>query len=274
MGRARETNKRLVCSQDSEKHEVPNMISEKNIAAEFKGFWSESLPLLTSSFVRVFNEANLDDLTEYPNTKIQRIDIGSNIEKHDLVAEVSFQLAKLAHEKSLWIDELKLNQKNINDAYENAIFFLKKYKTDDGSIVLNKQEIEESLIIAEQYDYFIDMQNSSSIEFSPQVAGAGFLGLCKADLSIDDTLYEVKTVSRNVAGKDIKQLLIYLALQHSMGQRRWKYAGFYNPRKAQSYRFSIDHLIYRTSGGKSTSELFSDIIDFLCSRGVELDTAF
>lgn len=38
------------------------MISEKNIAADFKGFWSESLPLLTPSFVRVFNEASEEDL--------------------------------------------------------------------------------------------------------------------------------------------------------------------------------------------------------------------
>jgi hypothetical protein len=250
------------------------MISEKSIASVFKGFWSQSLPLLTPSFVRVFNEANQNDLTEYPLSEIKPVPIGAQVQKHDLVAEFAFQLAKLAHEKSLWIGELKLDQNNIDTAYLSTVSFLKKYTTDDGSIVLNEKEIEESLILAEQYDYFIDKQNSSDIEFSPQVAGAGFLGLCKADLSIDETLYEVKTVSRNIAGKDIKQLLIYLALQHSTGNQRWKYAGFYNPRKAQYYRFSIDHLIYMTSGGKSTSEVFSDIIDFLCSRGVELDTAF
>lgn len=250
------------------------MISEKSIASVFKGFWSQSLPLLTPSFVRVFNEANQKDLTEYPLSKIKPVPIGAQVQKHDLVAEFAFQLAKLAHEKSLWIGELKLDQNNIDTAYLSTVSFLKKYTTDDGRIVLNEKEVEESLILAEQYDYFIDKQRSSDIEFSPQVAGAGFLGLCKADLSIDETLYEVKTVSRNIAGKDIKQLLIYLALQHSTGHQRWKYAGFYNPRKAQCYRFSIDHLIYMTSGGKSTSEVFSDIIDFLCSRGVELDTAF
>jgi len=250
------------------------MISEKSIASEFKGFWDESLPLLIPSFVRVFNEANLNDLTEYPLNEIKRIPIGEQVKKHDLVAEFAFQLAKLAHEKSLWIDQLKFDKNNIDTAYLNSVSFLKKYVTDDGSVVLNEEEIKESLMLAEQYDYFIDRHNSSNIEFSPKVSGAGFLGLCKADLSNDETLYEVKTVSRNIAGKDIKQLLIYLALQHPTGNRRWEYAGFYNPRKAQYYRFSIDHLIYRTSGGKSTSELFSDIIDFLCSRGVELDTAF
>lgn len=250
------------------------MISEKNIATDFKGFWSEYLPLLTPAFVRVFNEASLDDLTEYPNTDIIRVPIGPYVEKHDLVAEFSFQLAKLAHESSLWIDEIRLDKTKIKEAYDKTVSFLQRYKNDDGSIVLCEKEINESLLLAEQYDYFIDMQKSKEVEFSPAICGAGFLGVCKADLSINETLYEVKTVSRNISGQDLKQLLIYLALQFSTGQRRWTHAGFYNPRKAQCFRFSVDHLIFRTSGGKATSELFSDIIDFLGSRGVELDTAF
>lgn len=250
------------------------MISEKNIATEFKGFWNECLPLLTPSFVRVFNEASLDDLTEYPGTEIIRVPIGPTVEKHDLVAEFSFQLAKLAHDKSLWIDEIRLDAALIQLAYDNAVSFLQRYRTDDGLIVLSELEINESLLIAEQYDFFIEMYRGQPVEFNPIISGAGFLGVCKADLSIGDTLYEVKTVSRNLAGQDIKQLLIYLALQFSTGERRWTHAGFYNPRKAQCVRFSVDHLIYRTSGGKATSELFSEIIDFLSSRGVELDTAF
>ena len=151
---------------------------------------------------------------------------------------------------------------------------MKKYQGEERNVALNVEEIKDSLALAEQYDYFLEKQKGTNVEFSPAVAGAGFLGVCRADLSIDNTLYEVKTVSRNIAGKDIKQLLIYLALQYSTGQRRWVNAGFYNPRKAHFYKFSIDHLVYRTSGGKSTSELFSDVIDFLCSRGVEIDTAF
>lgn len=250
------------------------MISEKNIATEFKGFWSECLPLLTPSFVRVFNEASLDDLTEYPDTEIIKVPIGSAIQKHDLVAEFSFQLAKIAHENSLWIDEIRLDKSLINKSYEKTISFLQRYKTEDGLIVLSTEEIEESLLLAEQYDYFIDMYSGQAVEFNPKISGSGFLGVCKADLAIGDTLYEVKTVSRNISGQDIKQLLVYLALQFSTGDRRWTHAGFYNPRKAQCVRFSVDHLIFRTSGGKATSELFSEIIDFLSSRGVELDTAF
>ncbi|MEJ1359408.1 MAG: hypothetical protein RPU72_14680 [Candidatus Sedimenticola sp. (ex Thyasira tokunagai)] len=249
------------------------MISEKNIAAEFKGFWNESLPLLTPSFVRVFNETSGDHLAG-PPSDMKAIPIGKDIEKHDLVAEFSFQLAKLAHENSLWIDELKLEQDNIQEAYKRSIKFLRKYESESCEIVLNDSEVAESLDLAEQYDYFLDHLGPNDIEFSPIIVGAGFLGKCKADLSVGDTLYEIKTVSRNISGRDIKQLIIYLALQYSTGSSKWKNAGFYNPRRALSYKIAIDHLIYKTSGGKAPSELFSDIIDFLCSRGIELDTAF
>ena len=249
------------------------MITEKNIAAEFKGFWGESLPLLTPNFVRIFNETIGDDLTTL-QTDMKKIPIGKDIKKHDLVAEFSFQLAKLAYEKSLWIDELKLEHDNILEAYNRTIKFLRKYESENYEIVLNDSEVAESLALAEQYDYFLEHIGSKDIEFSPIIVGAGFLGKCKADLSVGDTLYEIKTVSRNISGRDIKQLLIYLALQHSTGSFKWKNAGFYNPRKALSYKIPIDHLIYKTSGGKATAELFSDIIDFLCSREIELDTAF
>lgn len=249
------------------------MISEKNIAADFKGFWSESLPLLTPSFVRVFNEASEEDLVT-PDSHMKRIPIGKDIKKHDLVAEFSFQLAKLAYEKSLWINKLKLEQHNIQEAYNRSINFLKKYESESCEIALNDSEVAESIALAAQYEYFLEHLGSNDIEFSPIIVGAGFLGKCKADLSVGDTLYEIKTVSRNISGRDIKQLLIYLALQYSTGSSKWKNAGFYNPRKALSYKISTDHLIYKISGGKATAELFSDIIDFLCSRGIELDTAF
>lgn len=176
------------------------MISEKIIAAEFNGFWNDSLPLLISSFVRVFNEASSDDLTEYPQTDMRRIPIGSNIQKHDLVAELSFQLAKLSYEKSLKVEKLKADKIHIIEAYNRAIEFLRRYDNGTGEVVLNSYEIDESIELAEQYNFFLENLKSTEIEFSPKIVGAGFLGVCTADLSVGTTLYEIKTVSRNIQG--------------------------------------------------------------------------
>ena len=162
--------------------------------------------------------------------------------------------------------------------YYKAPIGIAKIIGDENGIqsvsVLNDDEIEESFSIAQQYKHFFDYIGQDEITFRPQVKGAGFLGVCTADLSAADTLYEVKTVSRNLAGKDIRQLLVYLALQSSSGDRKWNNAGFFNPRKALHYKFSVDHLIYRTSGGRSTTEVFQDIVDFLADRHIEIDTVF
>ena len=250
------------------------MITEKVIAKEFNGLWEETLPLLTPSFVRLFNEANSEILTDLPSSKFMQIPISSAIEKHDLVAELSFQIAKLSKDNAISIDAIKSNSMFFEEAFYNSIQFLKKYSNLKSYQALNVGEITESYELANQYVHFFSYIKANVIEFSPKIAGSGFLGVCEADLSVDDTLYEIKTVSRNFAGKDIKQLIIYLALQHSTGSRRWLHAGFFNPRKSLHYKFSVDHLIYRTSGGRSTSEVFKDIIDFLESRGIEIDAIF
>ncbi len=250
------------------------MITEKIIAKEFHELWEETFPLLTPNFVRLFNEANSVDLADYPGSQFQHIRIGSNIEKHDLVAELSFQLAKISNENIISVSDIGLKSKYFKQAYSRSVSFIRRYESLGPGLVLNNDELSESFLLAKQYECFFLYSKAKQIEFSPQIAGSGFLGVCEADLSVDGTLYEVKTVSRNIAGKDIKQLIIYLALQYSSETRKWLHAGFFNPRKSLHYKFSVDHLIYRTSGGRSTSEVFKDIIDFLETRGIEIDTIF
>ncbi len=250
------------------------MITEKIIAKEFNSLWEECLPLLTPSFVSLLNAANAEDLTENYKSKFQYIPVGSNIEKHDLVAELSFQLAKVSIEEGIKIADIAVTSDSFKKAYARSILFIKKYHNTELEMVLSENEIKEACLIANQYDYFFEFIKPQKIEFSPLVAGSGFLGRCEADLSIDDTLYEVKTVSRNISGNDVKQLVLYLALHYSSGNKRWTHAGFFNPRKCTHCKFSVEHLIYRTSGGKSTTEVFQDIVEILANRGIEIDSIF
>lgn len=250
------------------------MISEKNFASEFNGFWSETLPLLTPSFVKVFNEVYCHNLADRYKNKFKDIPVGINVVKHDLLAEFAFCVAEILSSESISINAFRSNNSKISIAHEKALAFLKRYKIESNELLLNSDEIEESFIIAKQYQYFLSSLHANNITFRPKLKGAGFLGECTADLSVDDTLYEVKTVKRNLAGKDIKQLLIYFALHNSSGGRQWVNGGFFNPRKALYYKFPIDSLIYQISGGRSATEVFQDIIDFLSYRDIEIDSVF
>ncbi len=252
------------------------MISEKTVASVFNGFWEEVLPLLTPSFVRVFNEAHSEELVDLPSSKFIRIPIAPKVNKHDLIAEFAFCAAETSHASGNSIVEIASERKAIEDIYAKAVNFLKRYDSSDGEILLNDMEIEEAFKLADQYQRFFEYLHlrHSQIEFRPQIQGAGFLGNCTADISAGNTLYEVKTISRNLAGKDIRQLLIYLGLRSAAEAQQWEYAGFFNPRRALHYRFSVEHLVYRTSGGRSKNEVFDRLIRFLDTREIELDTPF
>ena len=86
-------------------------------------------------------------------------------------------------------------------------------------------------------------------------------------------MYEIKTVSQNFQSRDIRQLLIYLALQAATGDRRWLYGGLFNPREGVFCRFSVDWLVERLSGGRPPLDVLVGFFLAL-SRDAEIETRF
>lgn len=58
------------------------------------------------------------------------------------------------------------------------------------------------------------------------------------------------------------------------GARRWSQAGFFNPRKGLIYQFEIDKIIPLMSGGRLTSEVFQEMVEYFCARDIQLDSKF
>lgn len=252
------------------------MISERRLATDFQGFWEDLLPLLTPAFVKVFNEAYMMQLTDNVGIPLADIPIGDNVHHLDLVAELAFNTAKLSWEQQRSTQATLKDDVMRNAAFNASLSLLRQYQNVITTVPnLSQDEWLEAASLADMYEVFLRRWGPEAVvEFSPLIPGAGFLSSCYGDLSINETLFEVKTVNRNIAGKDIRQLIVYLALQAASGKRRWISGGFFNPRRATWYQFSVDHLIYRTSGGRVTSEVFQELIDFLSSREAELDIAF
>jgi hypothetical protein len=127
--------------------------------------------------------------------------------------------------------------------------------------------------LAENICEFIFKTNGKFMEFRPQLKGYGLIPDLEADLVIDDTLYEIKTVTRNFKSIDLRQLFIYLALNHVSKGNNWKYGGLYNPRKGRSSKFNINHLVYNLSGGNPPSEAFETLLNGIV-RDIQIDTRF
>jgi hypothetical protein len=73
----------------------------------------------------------------------------------------------------------------------------------------------------------------------------------------------VKTVSRPFQSRDLRQLLVYLALQSATGESRWDYGGLLNPRLSLFCTFSVDWLVTRLSGGRPPKVVFTDFVQAL-----------
>jgi len=253
------------------------MISERTFARSFSGFWAELLPLLTPSFVHIINEVFKEHLTDEFGIKLEPLAKNTKVRDFSIVAEFAFFLAEQAIKSGDLVDEVFSDERSRKIAERSALDIVKKYEGGKIHIPnsLELEELNEGLALAKNYERFInEIGINQSIEFSPTIPGAGFLAQCKADISIGETLFEVKTVDRNLSGKDIRQLFIYLSLQFASGQRRWKSGGFFNPRRSVYHKFEVDDLIERLTGGRSSVDVFQDLIDFVSKRDIQLDNAF
>jgi len=253
------------------------MISERQLSRGFSRFWQELLPLLTPRFIRLFNQSYVIPLKAPEGIDLKPLQVGVHNENPALVAEMSFYLAKLARKERKTIDEAAMSKELVTAAKRSAIALMDLYEGDSkgDAFELSDSETGEALQLASYYDSLYPVFGADRpVEFSPQIPGAGFIASCFGDLSIGDTLFEIKTVNRNLSGKDFRQLIVYLALQASTGKRRWTSAGFFNPRRGVIAEFEVDPVIFRLSGGRTPSDVFGELVAFASSREAIFDSTF
>jgi hypothetical protein len=243
------------------------MISERDISEKFSAIWKQNFPLMTPNFIRVFNEAQIKQINKNPVPNSENI-------RYDLVAEISFNLSEIATVEDKTVDKVIKDTKRFKTIVSEtakSIWTSGNYKKED--LKLEKPELEEIQKICENTLEFIQLTKKKQVEFKPRLKGYGFIPDLTADISIDDTLYEIKTVNRNFKSSDLKQLFIYLALRQVSEGVNWKYAGLYNPRKGTYSKFNVKSLIYNLSGGQTPNETFENLLNGLV-RDIEIDSTF
>jgi hypothetical protein len=221
--------------------------------------------------MRLFNEAYRSELAGGISTVRSGRDNDPAV-----VAEFAFHVARLAHERAASIEDVADNGTLLVDAESIALSLIREYETreDAAPTALGPDARSAGLLLVHNYGVFLAKYSPEEVEFRPKIPGSGFVDSCTADLSIGKTLFEVKTVERNIGSKDLRQLLVYLALQSASGKTRWSQAGFFNPRRGLVYEFSVDKIIPLMSGGRLAPQVFHDMVQFFGTRDIQLDSAF
>lgn len=253
------------------------MITERSFAAAFPDFWLELLPLLTPSCVHLLNASHEEHLQDANGLDLDPVATSDETRDASVVSEFAYHLAREAFSRRLSVSDA-FDDTSILRAAEMAAFDLvNRYEGRNvlPDSTLNATELDEGLQLAARYESFAEAQGGAEkCVFQAPIKGCGFLHACAADLVIGDYLVEVKTVKRTLAGKDIRQLVIYLALGSVAHPAPWQKVGFFNPRRSTFHRFRVHELIDLISGGKSVVDVYTELLDFTCSSDVQLDGVF
>ncbi len=118
-------------------------------------------------------------------------------------------------------------------------------------------------------DYF--PPGTKHISFSPSFEGLGFLNNAQGDVLYNDVLVEVKAGYRTFSVNDIRQVLVYLALNHySRHPYDIKKIELYNPRMGSVFEADVAQLCDEISA-LQPSDLFHEVLLFVTENNfVEL----
>ena len=250
-------------------------MNERDIAKGFSALWAEFFPMLSPTFVIAFNEAFGRPILGQGGI-VSAVDPTSPSRRPDVLAEFAFRLASASYGAGVPVKVAAKDDGLMTAAFGAAVKRIRELRPDFSADepFLDEEEQVEGVRLALVYDEFVGLWPATeAVVFSPIIKGSGVLGQCLGDLAIGETLYEVKTVSRPFHSRDLRQLLIYLALQTVTGEKRWEYGGLFNPRMALFCTFSIDWLVMRLSGGRPPNLVFPDFLQAL-SRDSVLDRRF
>src|SRR5690606_31672613 len=130
------------------------MISERQLASGFSGFWQDLLPLLTPRFVSLFNEGYIHALEDAKGIELNSLPVSVENEHPAIVAEMAFFLAKLALDNSISATDAADSAELREKAAKSAVALIDEYEgeTPNVEFELNAAEINEAASLAKRYD--------------------------------------------------------------------------------------------------------------------------
>ena len=228
------------------------MISEKTFIKNYVGFWNALFPL-RNTFVK---GVNLKCSQRQTN-----IELSTQRRRFSFVSEVGFQIFALCKEQMIPVDAIVFK----NDLYQQVEDKCQKkfesFQDDDIAIrdSLSKIEFDDAMKIAQSLNRKFP---ESSIIVNPKFVGCSIIDTCYGDILTKDTLYEVKSVSRNFNISDFRQLITYCTLNYVSKQYNINSIGLYNPKRTMSYEIPLESFAYAVAGS-SLSDIFWNIVNFI-----------
>lgn len=228
------------------------MITEKDFANGFSGFWSGLLPMLELRIreLNLISERFLPPLkSELPATT------------HGLVNEMGFRIFETAIRQGVSLAEL--TQEAIAAAAAAATSHIRHMRQLSRAPIpdATSLDIAEAKQLAERYARFFRNKHPF---LQPAFPGCGWLSECSGDALVDSTLFEFKAGQRKFRSIDVRQALIYCALNFAAKRYDITTLCLVNPRLGTFVEEDLELLCQEISGA-SAVETLSAIVEY-CSE--------
>jgi hypothetical protein len=237
------------------------MISERTFAIRYTSFWHQALPM-GEEVVEAINRNLKQDFSRCRPQPDREA-------RHDLISEISLRWFA-AHVVEGRLSKHRLGAVELTRIAAEAHTFVGRLRGVPVPELPppSPTELSESVALTDALIEFILAQGGREIIVPrPSFAGCGLLSACEGDLLIGQTLYEVKAVGRGFHQPDVRQLVIYCALNFAAPRYDIRQVGLINPRQGTFFCSDLEWLVQNLSGQES-SELFYDILDFLSTESV------
>ncbi len=227
------------------------MINEKMFISSHQSFWLGVAPML-SQFVKTRNP-HLERITKPFN-----LTTGDN---RGLIGELTFRLFAVSYQRSCKATEL--DEMEVRHCVERSVEFIQRFRAFSRQPVLHAslEGINEASQLADRLVNFFNSE-ITDLKLWPVFPGCGWLDPGEGDVIGGSTLYEIKCGQSRIKGKDIKQILCYLALNYASNAYEIDRICLYNPRTGLVLRCMVDSLC-RDVAGVAAPLLLGDIVEYV-----------
>lgn len=232
------------------------MISELAFIRSYNTFWKTLFPG-GEDYIRLINSA----LGERFDRALEVNDIPN---RRALINSIAFSLFELHSKNEL--DFKDIDKMTSENPLLKKILLKEKKALSNlrfGEKLSTKISETELIVIKSLSKRLITKYlKKGNLHLRPTFKGCGIIYEANGDLIYGSTLSEIKAGDRNFNIQDIRQLFVYLALNHQSKEYKINQIELCNPRTGLIWREYVD-IVSENIAGSSSIEIYNEIINFI-----------
>lgn len=240
------------------------MISEREFSHGFSAFWSVHASLMTPQYI---SRLNLNGVRMRKDKQLLPPIDTKGSSDNDVASEIAFGAIDRALEIGIRVADVFLDEASLSMVVTDALAKIELLRRDETNRpVAKKSTLGMAHELSSRVEHYLKSQfKDEMIKVAPFFRGCGLFDNCYGDILASTSLIEIKMVDRNLRSADIKQALLYCALNFASKQYEISHIVILNPLRGLVYELDIEDLADGISRRPSV-ELFHEMLQYSSER--------